>query len=105
MLRQKSFYPIYPPPEQISIDYEAWHEHAQLGTISPNFFIVSSDLTTFVKEVNNCTCLNTGRLVRGSGFGTYALIQIKGNTSVEEKENSNSTSSIVQPITVTFHKL
>jgi DNA polymerase alpha subunit B len=104
LLRQKSFYPIYPPPEQVCIDYEAWNESAQLGTTSPNFFIVSSDLSTFVKEVNGCTCLNTGRLVRGSGFGSYALIQIKPSPTVDEKENSN-LNSVIQPVSVTFHKL
>ena len=104
MLRQKSFYPIYPPPEHVCVDYEAWNECAKIDSTNPNFFIVSSDLSTFVKEVNSCTCLNTGRLIRGTGFGSYAFIQIKPSPSVDEKENSN-LNSVTQPVTVTFHKL
>ena len=106
LLRQKNFYPIYPPPEHVCIDYEAWNEHAGLGLTCPNFFIVASDLATFTKEVNGCTCLNTGRLVRGTSFGSYALIQIKPSHGVDEKENTNTNASTTRsPIFVTFHKL
>jgi DNA polymerase alpha subunit B len=75
LLRQKSFYPLYPPPDHVCIDYEAWSKYARIDT-PPSVFIASSDLTTFDKEVNSCHCVNPGRLVKGTSTGTYAQIVI-----------------------------
>lgn len=112
-MRQKNFYPIYPPPEHVCIDYEAWLDNAQLNTTTcPNMFIVSSDLATFNKEVNGCLCLNTGRLVRGTSTGSYALINVKSgqncnkeNNDLNTSTNTQSTSSSSSPISVSFHKI
>ena len=104
ILRQKNFYPIYPPPDHACIDYEAWNEHAELGSTSPHIFIVSSDLASFNKEVNGCVCLNPGRLVRGTSTGSYAIIQVKASDNKEQSDNKENTTS-ASSISVTFNKL
>lgn len=48
LLRQRSFYPIYPPPDHVCIDYDAWLKHAQIDTV-PRVILAVSDLTTFNK--------------------------------------------------------
>jgi DNA polymerase alpha subunit B len=48
LLKQRSFYPICPPPENISIDYEAWNKYARIDE-HPHVFIAVSDFATFVK--------------------------------------------------------
>lgn len=88
MLRQKSFYPIYPPPDHVCIDYEAWDKFARINT-RPKVFIAVSDVTKFSKEVHNCTCINPGRLVRGTSTGTYALITLS-LSKIQENEKHNT---------------
>lgn len=78
LMRQKSFYPLYPPPDNICIDYEAWNQHARINK-PPRIFVASSDLATFNKEVNNCNCINPGRLVKGTSTGTYAQLIISAS--------------------------
>ena len=96
MLRQRSFYPIYPPPDNVCIDYEAWMQYARID-VHPKVFIAVSDLATFNKEVNNCACLNPGKLVKGTSIGGYAHISLT--------EQTNSENSTSPNINVTFHKL
>ncbi len=64
-------------------------------------FIAVSDLANFVKDVNNCVCLNPGKLVKGVSTGAYAQILIK-----QENQNSEvKTEPSEKNITVTFHKM
>ncbi|RNA22668.1 DNA polymerase alpha subunit B [Brachionus plicatilis] len=97
MLRQKSFYPIYPPPDHVCIDYEAWNKHAKIYT-HPKIFIAVSDMAKFTKEVNNCVCINPGRFVRGTATGSYAQITIQMNKIQENDQDKNSGIEIMQAI-------
>lgn len=102
LLRQRSFYPIYPPPDHIPIDYEAWNKYARFDK-PPRVFIAVSDLTTFVKDVNNCVCLNPGKLVKGVSTGSYAQIIVKQeNNNITDKDQENKAQS---NILVSFHKI
>ena len=58
-------------------------------------FIAVSDLANFNKTVNECVCLNPGRLVKGTSTGAYAQITIAQTTSCDNNSNVN----------VTFHKI
>lgn len=91
IMRQRSFYPIYPPPESVCIDFEAWHTHARIE-VPPRVFISASDMANFNKEVNNCTCFNPGKLVKGTSNGTYAKIIVSDKPIVVE--------AIKQPLVV-----
>lgn len=43
-----SYYPLYPPHEDMAIDYENFYTYAQLP-VTPDVFIVPSELRYFVK--------------------------------------------------------
>jgi len=92
ILRQRSFYPIYPPPESVCIDYEAWQRYARIDQ-APRVFIAASDMVNFNKEVNNCVCLNPGKLVKGSSNGTYAKIVVSNKPIVVEANKTIIASS------------
>lgn len=99
ILRQRSFYPIYPPPENVCIDFEGWQNHARIKKM-PRIFITASDMANFNKEVNKCFCLNPGKLVKGTSNGTYAKIIVSNkpiiyaNKSALEINQSINTSNI-----------
>ncbi|XP_023420163.1 DNA polymerase alpha subunit B isoform X2 [Cavia porcellus] len=48
ILTQRSYYPLYPPQEDMAIDYENFYAYAQLP-VTPDVFIVPSELKYFVK--------------------------------------------------------
>lgn len=43
-----SYYPLYPPQEDVAIDYEHFYAHAQLP-VTPDVFVAPSELRYFVK--------------------------------------------------------
>lgn len=87
LLHQASFYPLYPPNEEVNVDYEHLESHARFPTTSvPHLLLLPSDLTYFVREVSGCTVVNPGRLTKGPGPGTLSRLQIrKGNEKLETK--------------------
>ncbi|XP_015974960.1 DNA polymerase alpha subunit B isoform X3 [Rousettus aegyptiacus] len=50
ILTQRSYYPLYPPQEDMAIDYESFCAYAQLP-VTPDVFIVPSELRYFVKRL------------------------------------------------------
>ncbi len=48
MLQQRSFYPLYPPNEEMNVDFEKLEAHAQINT-QPHVLIVPSDFLHFFK--------------------------------------------------------
>jgi len=76
--RSGSFMPISPTPDKISLDYE------QLGRIQfpfqPDIMISPSDLVPCVRSLSDESFfLNPGRLTKGRGGGSYALVQFNSN--------------------------
>ncbi|XP_013419567.1 DNA polymerase alpha subunit B isoform X2 [Lingula anatina] len=76
LLTQHSFYPLYPPSDEVNIDYELFDGHAQLP-VTPHLLVTPSDLKQFIKEVHGCCCLNPGRLAKGQVGGTYATVAVQ----------------------------
>ncbi|XP_038078609.1 DNA polymerase alpha subunit B-like [Patiria miniata] len=75
ILTQQNYYPLYPPPECMPIDYEHYEQYAQMD-VTPDVFISPSDLRWFIKEACGCLSINPGRLTRGQVGGTYAKLVI-----------------------------
>ncbi|XP_071788610.1 DNA polymerase alpha subunit B-like [Asterias amurensis] len=75
ILTQQSYYPLYPPPETMPIDYEHFERYSHME-VTPDVFISPSDLRWFIKEACGCLTINPGRLSRGQVGGTYAKIVI-----------------------------
>ncbi|XP_058518778.1 DNA polymerase alpha subunit B isoform X2 [Ochotona princeps] len=76
ILTQRSYYPLYPPQEDTAIDYESFYTYAQLP-VTPDVFMVPSELRYFVKDVLGCVCVNPGRLTKGQVGGTYGRLYLR----------------------------
>ncbi|XP_046848130.1 LOW QUALITY PROTEIN: DNA polymerase alpha subunit B-like [Xenia sp. Carnegie-2017] len=87
ILTQQCYYPLFPPSEDVCIDYETFAEHAHLPC-RPDAFIVPSDLRYFVKDILGTLCINPGRLTKGLVGGTFARFLLRkdqGEQSVVSK--------------------
>ncbi|XP_069595818.1 DNA polymerase alpha subunit B [Ranitomeya imitator] len=97
ILTQRSFYPLYPPHEEINIDYEA-HYNYGIMPITPDVFIVPSELRFFIKDISGCICINPGRLTKGMVGGTYTRFLVKRETAATEERKSPCISAQVVKI-------
>ncbi|KAL8254299.1 hypothetical protein R6Q59_032520 [Mikania micrantha] len=85
LLSQRSFYPLYPPAEDIPVDFSLAPEAFQMPVI-PDILITPSDLALFVKVLSleetseaKCVCVNPGRLARGEGGGHFVELNFHGS--------------------------
>lgn len=76
MLTQRSYYPMYPPAEEVNVDYEKFQSFGQMP-LTPDVLIVPSEMRYFVKDVVGCVCVNPGRLTKGQVGGTYGRLLIQ----------------------------
>ncbi|XP_010531637.1 PREDICTED: DNA polymerase alpha subunit B isoform X2 [Tarenaya hassleriana] len=80
LLRQRSYYPLYPAAESVPLDYSLAPEALRISSV-PHLLILPSDMRYFVKELEmemgeregegKCVCVNPGRLSKGEGGGTF----------------------------------
>ncbi|OCT83985.1 polymerase (DNA directed), alpha 2, accessory subunit L homeolog isoform X1 [Xenopus laevis] len=94
ILTQRSYYPLYPPNEEINIDYEALYSYTPMP-VTPDVFIVPSELRYFIKDVTGCICINPGRLTKGLVGGTYARFLVKSGAMGSEGKRSTCISAQV----------
>ncbi|XP_014648488.1 PREDICTED: DNA polymerase alpha subunit B isoform X2 [Ceratotherium simum simum] len=87
ILTQRSYYPLYPPQEDMAIDYENFYAYAQLP-VTPDVFIIPSELRYFVKDILGCVCVNPGRLTKGQVGGTYGRLYLRRQTADGEGRHS-----------------
>ncbi|KAI3467666.1 hypothetical protein Pfo_024329 [Paulownia fortunei] len=89
ILNQHSFYPLYPPAEDVPLDFSLAKNALHFSSI-PDILILPSDLAHFVKVLSlvegndgeeqlKCICVNPGRLARGEGGGFFVDINYRGN--------------------------
>ncbi|XP_045886052.1 DNA polymerase alpha subunit B [Micropterus dolomieu] len=83
MLTQRSYYPLYPPVEEVNMDYEKFQIFGQMP-ITPDVLIIPSELRYFVKDVIGCVCVNPGRLTKGQVGGTYSRLLIQRSAASED---------------------
>ncbi|XP_006860999.1 PREDICTED: DNA polymerase alpha subunit B [Chrysochloris asiatica] len=76
ILTQRSYYPLYPPQEDMAVDYENFYTYSQLP-VTPDVFIIPSELRYFVKDVLGCVCVNPGRLTKGQVGGTFGRLYLQ----------------------------
>ncbi|XP_069738447.1 DNA polymerase alpha subunit B [Phaenicophaeus curvirostris] len=75
VLTQRSYYPLYPPSEELNVDYERFSLYASLP-VTPDVLVTPSELRYFVKEVLGCVCVNPGRLTKGRVGGTFGRLVV-----------------------------
>ncbi|KAB0805206.1 hypothetical protein PPYR_02176 [Photinus pyralis] len=80
LLCQQSFYPLYPPNEDVFIDYELLEQHAGINFI-PNILIVPSSLRYFIKYINGCVVINPERITKGYVGGTFCRMEVAPQVS------------------------
>nr|CAG4638520.1 EOG090X07VJ [Cyclestheria hislopi] len=87
LLNQQCFYPLYPPAEDMSIDFEHWDTYCRLP-LTPHLLVIPSDLRYFIKNIEGCTVVNPERLAKGTSGGTFSRLQVKnqGNSVTIEAE-------------------
>uniref|UniRef100_A0A672KSU4 DNA polymerase alpha subunit B n=1 Tax=Sinocyclocheilus grahami TaxID=75366 RepID=A0A672KSU4_SINGR len=83
MLTQRSYYPLYPPAEEVNMDYDKFQQFGQMN-LTPDILIVPSELRYFIKDVIGCVCVNPGRLTKGQVGGTYGRLLIQPNPVLVE---------------------
>ncbi|XP_071164281.1 DNA polymerase alpha subunit B-like [Mytilus edulis] len=78
LITQHSYYPLYPPSDEVNIDYEALDTYGTLP-VTPHVLILPSDLKQFIKELHGSFCINPGRVAKGQIGGSYARMMINVN--------------------------
>lgn len=91
ILLQKNFYPLYPPNEEMNIDYLHF-EHSAGIPVMPHILILPSDLRHFIKDIDGCCCINPERLTKRVTGGTFSRIKVKR----PEKSNLKSIMDFIQ---------
>ncbi|KAG8438009.1 hypothetical protein GDO86_008626 [Hymenochirus boettgeri] len=94
ILTQRNYYPLYPPSEELNIDYEALYTYCSMS-VTPDVFIIPSELRYFIKDVIGCICINPGRVTKGLVGGTYARFLIRSRTTGSEEKRSPCVSAQV----------
>ncbi|XP_015267422.1 PREDICTED: DNA polymerase alpha subunit B [Gekko japonicus] len=95
VLTQRSYYPLYPPAEEINIDYENFYYYAQLP-VTPDVLITPSDLRYFIKDILGCICMNPGRLTKGQVGGTYGRLYVQQQIHREERKSPCIAAQVVR---------
>ncbi|XP_028272481.1 DNA polymerase alpha subunit B [Parambassis ranga] len=83
MLTQRSYYPLYPPVEEVNMDYEKFQSFGQMP-LTPDILIMPSELRYFIKDVVGCVCVNPGRLTKGQVGGTYSRLLIQQSSASQD---------------------
>uniref|UniRef100_A0A3B3ZTL9 DNA polymerase alpha subunit B n=1 Tax=Periophthalmus magnuspinnatus TaxID=409849 RepID=A0A3B3ZTL9_9GOBI len=79
------YYPLYPPVEEVNMDYEKFQSYGQMP-LTPDVLIIPSELRYFIKDVLGCVCVNPGRLTKGQVGGTYGRLLIQRSAPSEEEK-------------------
>ncbi|XP_038142556.1 DNA polymerase alpha subunit B [Cyprinodon tularosa] len=88
MLTQRSFYPLYPPTEEVNMDYEKFQIFGHM-LLTPDVLVVPSELRYFVKDVGGCVCVNPGRLTKGQVGGTYGRLLIQRSATANDGKRAS----------------
>ncbi|KAM9302327.1 DNA polymerase alpha subunit B [Gastrophryne carolinensis] len=95
ILSQRSYYPLYPPHEEMNIDYEALYNYAMMP-VTPDVFIVPSELRFFIKDICGCICINPGRLTKGQVGGTYARFLVRRGAAAPTRRSPCLSAQVVK---------
>ncbi|CRK94630.1 CLUMA_CG008130, isoform A [Clunio marinus] len=92
LFHQMSFYPLFPP--KIPTDIRLLHENGAINKI-PNILVVPSDMKFYMRDFNNCLCVNPGRVMKDGLEGTIARLVIKPTDESTKAANSWISGQII----------
>jgi len=76
-LEQRSYYPMYPPPENFGMNVDVMKRKAYSIPVQLDLLVLPSKLAPLAKDVKGGTVvINPGHLVRGTVGGTYAIVDL-----------------------------
>ncbi|PBK97673.1 DNA polymerase alpha, subunit B [Armillaria gallica] len=87
VLQQRSFYPLFPVPQELAHEVNLDVTHSQLlrlgesddGNVAPDVLIIPSRLKHFSKSLNTTSTLNPSFLSKG----TYAVLQVGSGGNIK----------------------
>ena len=80
LLRQHTYYPLYPPSEEVNFDYPLFGLFGSLP-LTPHILVLPSSLRYFIKDIEGCLCINPNQLTKGQAGGTFARVVIQPSNS------------------------
>ncbi|XP_065221865.1 DNA polymerase alpha subunit B isoform X2 [Planococcus citri] len=83
LLKQKSFYPLKPSHDEMSIDARLSTEHAYIP-LKPHVLVLPSNLKSFVNVADDCVIINPERVAKGEYGGSFARLQVRKATDGEK---------------------
>ncbi|XP_075382235.1 DNA polymerase alpha subunit B [Mycteria americana] len=95
ILTQRSYYPLYPPSEELNVDYESFYSYASLP-VTPDILVTPSELRYFIKDVLGCVCINPGRLTKGQVGGTYGRLYLQREDAKGERKSPCVAAQVVK---------
>mmetsp|Transcript_38568 Transcript_38568/g.152178 ORF Transcript_38568/g.152178 Transcript_38568/m.152178 type:complete len:639 (-) Transcript_38568:2128-4044(-) len=82
LVKQRSFYPLYPPSANVPIDTHGLHRLEFPAEQDLDIMVVPSRLKNFAKKVHrNVVCVNPGSICKYDRSGTYAEILVDPSSS------------------------
>nr|CAG4651909.1 EOG090X07VJ [Triops cancriformis] len=82
LLKQRTFYPLFPSNEEVSLDLHFWEQRALLQE-KPHVIILPSDLRMFIKDIEDCLIVNPERLCKGSSGGSFLRLQVDSSCGIQ----------------------
>ncbi|KAM3824981.1 DNA polymerase alpha subunit B [Vipera latastei] len=95
ILTQRSYYPLYPPHEDMSVDYERFYPHASLP-VMPDLLIAPSELKYFIKDILGCVCINPSRLTKGHVGGSYAQLWVQPQVHGKQRKGPCVAAQVIK---------
>jgi len=95
LLTQHSFYPLYPPSENVNIDWNHFDIYAKM-MVRPDVLIVPSDLRYFVKDLSGCLCVNPGHLAKEQVGGTFVRMKMMPRSGNEKSLSESISAEILR---------
>jgi len=86
IIRQKSFFPLYPPKEDTPIDISQFKRYEMPH--APDVLVTMSELPMFTDSIQDKTVfLNPGQVAKGTKRGSYAVVTINNDSSDTNLKN------------------
>lgn len=83
LARQRSFYPIYPPKEDVPVDISQY-KLFEMAT-APDVLITVSELIPFTEVIDDkFVIVNPGVCIKGKAAGSFASISLKIDNDAKE---------------------
>jgi len=95
LLNQHSFYPLYPPSENVNIDWDHFDIYAKMN-VRPDVLILPSDLRYFVKDLSGCLCVNPGHLAKEQVGGTFVRMKVMPRSGKEKSLTESISAEVIR---------